>query len=90
MKLGKALQAQGEHPDEALHHLREGVRLEPDAGNMHAQLGLALTAQGKLAEAEASLRRALELLPESDLRRPDVERSLLECRSGLPTEDDDP
>jgi serine/threonine-protein kinase len=29
--LGKALQAQGEHPDEALHQLREGVRPDPMA-----------------------------------------------------------
>ncbi|MCL4222491.1 MAG: tetratricopeptide repeat protein [Phycisphaerales bacterium] len=84
--LGKALQAQGKHPDEVLHHLREGVRLRPDGAIQHAALGQALLAQGKLSDAEVSLRRALELLPESDSHRTEVELGLTKCLEGLAAE----
>jgi len=87
--LGKVLQAQGERLHEALAELREGVRLRPDAGSLHAALGRALLAQGKPSEAETSLRRALELLPESDPRRTGVEQSLRECLDRLDAEDDE-
>ncbi len=86
--LGRTLMAQGGHPDEALAELREGVRLKPDAGKMHAALGKALLAQSEFREAEASLRRALELLPESDPRRTEVEQNLRECQDRLT--DDEP
>ncbi|MCC6678383.1 MAG: tetratricopeptide repeat protein [Phycisphaerales bacterium] len=84
--LGKALMAQGEHPDEALHHLREGVRLRPDGANQHAALGRALLEQNQLREAESSLRRGLELMPQSDSGRQDVEQNLQECRNRLRAE----
>jgi tetratricopeptide (TPR) repeat protein len=78
--LGRTLLAQGGHPDEAVAELRESVRLKPDVGKVHAALGKALLAQNKLKEAEASLRRALELLPGSDPRRTEIEQSLRECQ----------
>jgi tetratricopeptide (TPR) repeat protein len=44
----------------------EALRLSPDLGNarIHANLGLALQHDGKLAEALACLRRAVELAPD--------------------------
>jgi hypothetical protein len=53
-------------------------------------LGKALLEQGKLSEAETSLRRALELLGESDGRRTEVERNLSECQNRLDAEGEKP
>ncbi|MFO0873633.1 MAG: tetratricopeptide repeat protein [Phycisphaerales bacterium] len=84
--LGKALQAQGDHADDALHHLREGVRLKPDGANQHLALGRALLERNELRDAESSLRRALELMPQSDSRRPEIEQTLHECQDRLQAE----
>ncbi len=51
--------------DEAVEAFREAVRLAPDEASFHAGLARSLRHAGALAEAEASLRRALELDPGS-------------------------
>lgn len=86
--LGKALQAQGEGLDEALHQFREGVRLKPDGANQHAALGKALVEQGKHDEAEPFLRRALELLPQSDPLRAEIEKYFRERQHGIDAADE--
>jgi tetratricopeptide (TPR) repeat protein len=50
----------------AHHAYAEALRLSPDLGNarIHANLGLALQHDGKVAEAFACLRRAVELAPD--------------------------
>jgi tetratricopeptide (TPR) repeat protein len=46
---------------EGVRHLRRAVELAPDIPAHHAELGLALLADGQRIEAERELRRALEL-----------------------------
>jgi hypothetical protein len=43
-------------------------------------------AQSKFGEAEIALRRALELLPESDSAREEVQQSLADCQDRLKVE----
>ncbi len=48
----------------AAEHIRRAISLRGDAGVFHVNLGNALKAQGKSAEAIASYRRAIELKPD--------------------------
>jgi len=52
-----------ERPAEALHHSDELLRQNPELAFAHATRGNALIALGELAQARASLERALELEP---------------------------
>ncbi len=61
--LGRALEEGGKLP-EALDAYRRGLELRPDDGPLHARLGLLLSRLRRDAEAEAPLRRAVELIPE--------------------------
>jgi Tfp pilus assembly protein PilF len=62
--LGVALSAAGQH-DEALRHLREAVRLEPDFATAHNRLGLALNRRGDFAGSTAQLAEVVRLMPAS-------------------------
>jgi serine/threonine-protein kinase len=57
--------------DEAIHHYRQAIRLEPGWDRPHGGLGQALLAKRQFAEANAAIGRCLELLPrkEADIRR---------------------
>ena len=69
--LGSALLFQ-KRPAAAVEAYRAGLRRMPDSVVGHARLGLALEALGRVAEARASYRRALELDP----NQPDVRQRL--------------
>ena len=51
--------------DDALVHLREAVRLEPDFATAHNRLGLALSRRGDLAGATTQLAEVVRLMPAS-------------------------
>src|SRR5687768_17033337 len=53
------------HFDQSIELIGRAARLRPEDVACHLNLGNALRAKGKLGEAEASLRRALELQPRS-------------------------
>jgi serine/threonine-protein kinase len=66
---------------EAIDHFRQAIRLEPFLDHPHAALGQALLARHEFAEAEAEIRRALDLLAgwrKDD--RPNLERLLQRCQ----------
>jgi tetratricopeptide (TPR) repeat protein len=66
---------------EALDHFRQAVRLAPEFAHTHAVLGLALFARREFIEAEAEIRRGLDLLAEWEKdRRPILERLLQRCQ----------
>jgi hypothetical protein len=48
-------------PGEAEHRLRAAIQLDPDQGSYHLELAELLRAQGRQAEADQALRRAIEL-----------------------------
>jgi predicted Zn-dependent protease len=50
-------------PDAALRHYAEAIRLQEDYFRPHVQTGIAMSAAGRLNDAEPALRRSLELLP---------------------------
>lgn len=50
-------------PDAALRHYAEAIRLQEDYFRPHVQMGIALSAAGRLNDAEPALRRSLQLLP---------------------------
>lgn len=50
-------------PDAALRHYAEAIRLQEDYFRPHVQMAIALSAAGRLNEAEPSLRRSIQLLP---------------------------
>jgi tetratricopeptide (TPR) repeat protein len=55
-----------DHParlDEAVEHLRTAVRLRPESGQAHANLGNALTRAGLVEEAAAELEKAVRITP---------------------------
>jgi len=62
--LGVVLSAAGKN-DDALQHLREAVRLEPDFATAHNRLGLALNSRGDLAGSTAQLAEVVRLMPAS-------------------------
>jgi tetratricopeptide (TPR) repeat protein len=66
---------------EAIDHFRQAVRLEPQFAMVHGALGRALLARWEFAEAEAEIRRGLELLADwqKDLL-PNLERLLQRCQ----------
>jgi tetratricopeptide (TPR) repeat protein len=61
--LGLAILEEKGDPREAERHLRQAIRLSPDAWQPYANLGAALDRQKRLKEAIACYRRALELNP---------------------------
>jgi serine/threonine-protein kinase len=66
---------------EAIDHLREAVRLEPQFAQAHGALGQALLAQREFTEAEAETRRGLDLLPEREEKlRANLENQLQRCQ----------
>jgi serine/threonine-protein kinase len=66
---------------EAIDHYRQAVRLEPPFGLFHGALGQALLARRELTEAEAEIRRGLDLMPRTDMKfRPNLERLLQRCQ----------
>jgi len=58
--LGNTLNGQGK-TDEAIHHLREAVRLNPDDPFFHNNLGAALAERGNLKDAVEQIRAAIRL-----------------------------
>jgi serine/threonine-protein kinase len=66
---------------EAIDHFRQAVRLEPQFAHAHGALGQALLAQREFTEAEAEIRRGLDLLSEWDKKlRANLERQLKRCQ----------
>ncbi len=66
---------------EAIDHFRQAVRLEPQFALAHGALGLALLAWREFTEAEAEIRRALDLLPEHQKNlRLNLEHLLQRCQ----------
>ena len=53
---------------EAIDHFRQAVRLEPQFALAHGALGQALLARREFTEAEAEIRRSLDLVPEGRRR----------------------
>ena len=51
---------------EAIDHFRQAVRLEPQFALAHGALGQALLARRKFTEAEAEIRRSLDLVSEGE------------------------
>lgn len=51
-------------PDQAEHHLRAALTLDPELAEAHANLGALLKDRGKPDEAEQELQRAVELKPD--------------------------
>ena len=75
--LGRIHLAQG-HASSAADALRRALRLDPLHAAAHRQLGFALVAMGRFAEAVASWDqwdRVASRSPEEEARRPDVERA---------------
>jgi tetratricopeptide (TPR) repeat protein len=66
---------------EAIDHFRQAVRLAPEFPQTHRALGQALLALREFTDAEAEIRRGLDLLAEwqKDLR-PNLERLLQRCQ----------
>ena len=66
---------------EAIDHYRQAVRLDPQFDLPHGTLGQALLARHEFTEAEAEMRRGLDLLPEWAKRfRDNLERQLQRCQ----------
>jgi serine/threonine-protein kinase len=66
---------------EAIEHYRQALRLEPQFALAHGALGQALLARREFAEAEAEIRRGLDLLAEGDKKlRANLERLLQGCQ----------
>lgn len=51
--------------DNALKSIEEAIRIDPSRGATYAQLGVAESARGRTAEAEAAFKRAVELSPKA-------------------------
>ncbi|HYU18438.1 MAG TPA: tetratricopeptide repeat protein, partial [Chloroflexota bacterium] len=66
LHLGTTLVREG-RPAEAIPHLRETLRLQPDYADAHLELGIALAAQGNLSPAIEHYREALRLSPRETL-----------------------
>jgi serine/threonine-protein kinase len=66
---------------EAIEHFRQTVRLEPQFALAHGALGRALLARWELTEAEAEVRRGLNLFPEGEEKlRANLEGQLQRCQ----------
>jgi serine/threonine-protein kinase len=66
---------------QAIDHYRQAVRLEPQFGLFRGALGQALLARRDFTEAEAEIRRGLNLMPKIDTKiRPNLERLLQRCQ----------
>ena len=66
---------------EAIDHYRQAVRLEPQFAVFHGALGQALLARREFTEAEAEIRRGLDLVPEGEKKlRANLERLLQRCQ----------
>jgi tetratricopeptide (TPR) repeat protein len=83
--LGQALSAKGD-VEGAIREYRLALDGDSKDAVAHGALGQALLQQGQFAEAQASTRRCLELLPESDPRRAAVTRQLKKCEHLLDLE----
>ena len=65
---------------EAIDHFRQAVRVEPYFAWCHGALGQALLARHEFSEAEAEIRRGLDLVPEGEKFHANLERQLRRCR----------
>jgi eukaryotic-like serine/threonine-protein kinase len=65
---------------EAIDHYRQAVQLEPPFAMAHGALGQALLARREFAEAEAEIQRSLDLIPENEKVRANLEGLLQRCR----------
>ncbi len=65
---------------EAIDHYRQGVRIEPYFAWCHGALGQALLARHEFTEAEAEIRRGLDLAPEGEKFHANLERLLQRCQ----------
>ena len=65
---------------EAIDHYRQAVRIEPYFAWCHGALGQALLARHEFTEAEAEIRRGLDLVPEGEKFHANLERQLRRCR----------
>jgi tetratricopeptide (TPR) repeat protein len=63
--LGAYLMDQPGQIDEAISHLREAVRLRPESGQSHSDLGTALAKLGRIPEALPEFQAAARLLPDN-------------------------
>jgi Flp pilus assembly protein TadD len=70
--LANALASQGKFL-ESIEHYRASVRLHPDDANAEANLGSALAETGNLREAKLHFERALEIDPNHELARENLE-----------------
>jgi Flp pilus assembly protein TadD len=50
--------------NEAIDHYHQAIQIDPKLAEPHGALGEALLAQGRLPEAQAAMRRCLDLLPQ--------------------------
>ena len=67
--------------EEADEHFRQAVRLEPYFALAHGALGRALLARRELTEAEAEIRRGLDLFPEGEEKlRANLEGQMQRCQ----------
>jgi len=63
--LGVYLMQQPGQLEQAVQHLREAVRLRPESGQSHSDLGTALAKEGRIAEALPEFQAAAQLLPDN-------------------------
>ena len=63
--LGTYLMDQPGQLEQAVQHLRAAVRIRPESGQSHSDLGIALDKEGRVPEALAEFQQAVRLLPES-------------------------
>ena len=71
---------------EAIDHYRQAVRIEPYFAWCHGALGQALLARREFTEAEAEIRRGLDLVSEGEKFHANLERQLRRCRRLLALE----
>jgi tetratricopeptide (TPR) repeat protein len=79
--LGKALLQDGKVP-EAISELQEAARLDPQSGEAHYQLGLAMARAGRKDEGTAELQKGRELSSADD-RNQNVNMDIAEGREAL-------
>jgi tetratricopeptide (TPR) repeat protein len=84
--LGLAFRAK-DQPDHAIKEFRKAIALDPRLAEPHGALGQALLKQGRFAEAQAAMRRCLELLPPNDPDRGFATEQLRMCERLLALSD---